>query len=315
MARQSALTVMDRFAKVSTYYVNDCTVEDVLKRWAVQFDGRFAAVFEDAADVPAALVEAMRYTALAGGKRLRPYLVTRCCVLCGGSDEDAAPAAAAVECVHTFSLVHDDLPAMDDDDFRRGLPAAHKQFGEATAILAGDALLTLAFELIAEHTPDPARSAVMVLELARGTGWRGMIGGQAVDILGEGQGPSRETAHSIHDRKTAALFETSCKLGGLAAGAGQSVVETLGRYGRRLGHAFQIADDLLDVTATAEQMGKRVGKDSGAGKHTYPAAVGIDASRKAAQESADAAVASLADFGPEADDLRALAGFVIQRQH
>ncbi len=294
----------------------DCnSISDLLKRWAADFDGKFAALLESAEEAPPELVEAMRYSALAPGKRLRPYLVWRWCESAGGTAAQALPPAAAVECVHAFSLIHDDLPAMDDDDLRRGRPACHKQFGEAMAILAGDALLALAFEIIARHTPDPARASAMIGELACGAGWAGMIGGQAADVIGEVQPATRDRAEYVHRRKTARLFEAACKLGALAAGGDAVWVQAAGRYGRSLGSAFQIADDLLDVTATAEQMGKGIGKDSGAGKQTFPAAVGIEASRQAAGEAAEQAIASLDALPDAPDDLAVLARFVVDRQH
>ncbi len=294
----------------------DCgQVKDSLKRWSADFDAKFASVLIPAGDAPAELVEAMRYAALAGGKRLRPYFVTRCCVLSGGCPEAAFHAAVAVECVHTFSLVHDDLPSMDDDDLRRGQPTVHRKFGEAMAVLAGDALLTLAFELVVRDLPDAAWASDMVGELARGVGWSGMIGGQVIDILGEDKASSVDLVRSIHAMKTAALFETSCRLGALAGGADASVLSALSRYGRCLGSSFQAADDILDVTATASQMGKKVGKDATAGKQSLPRAVGIEESRKVARRLADEAVCALDLFGREADDLRALAKFVVQRQH
>ena len=291
------------------------SIAETLKRWAADFEPKFAALLEPAEDVPPELVEAVYYSALADGKRLRPFLVTRCCQINGGSAEDALPAAAAIECVHAFSLIHDDLPAMDDDDFRRGQPTNHKKFGEATAILAGDALLALSFELIARNVADSHRASVVVLELARGAGWAGMIGGQVADVLSESKAPSRRLAEYIHVRKTARLFEAGCRMGAVIAGADQPAVDAVGQYGCLLGQAFQIADDLLDMTSTTKQMGKRVGKDARAGKQTFPAAVGIAESRGAAQEAAEAAVATLARFGEDAGDLRALATFVIQRQH
>ncbi len=290
-------------------------ITDTLARWADEFEPKLANLLTPTDETPAELVDAMRYAALGGGKRLRPFLVTRCCEILGGSDTDALPAAAAIECVHVFSLVHDDLPAMDDDDLRRGRPTCHKKFNEWLAILAGDGLLTYAFELITTHVPDPARAASIVRELAVRTGWSGMIGGQVADIRGENEQPTRERAEYVHVRKTAALFVGACRMGAIAAGASADKVEQIGRFGLHLGCAFQIADDLLDVTATADEMGKETGKDASAGKQSFPAAIGVDASRQAAQEQVDLALACLDDFGPEADDLRQLAMFVVRRRH
>jgi geranylgeranyl diphosphate synthase type II len=287
---------------------------DFLRTFAAEFDGRFDAYLK-VADVPAQLREAVRYSALAPGKRIRPYLVVRCCELVGGRRDDAWPAAAAIECVHAFSLVHDDLPAMDDDDLRRGRPTTHKQFNEALAILAGDALLALAFELLVRHTPDRTRVGEMVLELARRTGWTGMIGGQAADVLGQGTPPSEDLVKYIHGRKTASLFEAACRLGAMAGEGRADAVAALGRFGRHLGQAFQIADDLLDVTATSAELGKRAGKDVSAGKQTYPRCVGVEASRAMAAEEVQAAVAELSPFGPSANDLRALAEYAVSRNY
>lgn len=289
-------------------------ITETLAKWAEGFESKLAQLLNPTDEAPTELVEAMRYAALGGGKRLRPFLVTRCCELCGGSADDALPAAAAIECVHVFSLVHDDLPAMDDDDLRRGRPTCHKKFSEWLAILAGDGLLTYAFELISTHVKDPARATAIVRELATRTGWSGMIGGQVADIQGENQPPTRERAEYVHIRKTAALFVGACRMGALSAGASADRVAKMGDFGLHLGCAFQIADDLLDVTATADELGKQTGKDASAGKQSFPAAIGVDASRQAAQEQADRALAVLSDFGPEADDLRQLAMFVVSRR-
>ena len=284
-----------------------------LQTFAALFDVKLSEYVRSGTQVPGDLLAAVRYSALAPGKRIRPYLVVRCCELAGGSREDAWAVAAAVECVHTFSLVHDDLPAMDDDDLRRGRPTTHKQFGEAVAILAGDALVVLAFELLAHHAADRRLAGEMVLELAERTGWAGMIGGQAADIAGQSQGPSLERTQFIHERKTAALFEAACRLGAMAGRALPDAVTTLGGFGRCLGRAFQIADDLLDVISTAEKSGKAVGKDVAAGKQTYPRCVGVERSRAAANTAAAAAVAELERFGAAADDLRELARYVASR--
>ena len=265
--------------------------------------------------MPPLLLEAVRYSALAPGKRLRPYLVVRCCELVGGERDRAWPVAAAVEFVHTFSLIHDDLPAMDDDDLRRGLPTCHKKFGEAAAILAGDALVVFAFELLGRQVEDRRLAAEAVGQLARAAGWSGMIGGQTADLTGEKKEPELELTQYIHERKTAALFEGACRLGALAGGATPADVARLGRFGQMLGRAFQIADDLLDLTATQEAMGKNVGKDAAAGKQTFPQCVGMERSRLAARETADRAVAQLEPFGPAADDLRALAKYVVARNY
>lgn len=284
-----------------------------LSNFVAQFDRQLSDYLRPISEVPAELSEAVKYSVLAPGKRIRPYLVVRCCELAGGSKEDAWPAAAAVECVHAFSLVHDDLPAMDDDELRRGQPTTHKQFGEAMAILAGDALVVLAFEILARHVKDRRLAGEMVMELAERTGWAGMIGGQAADITGQSQAASLDRTQYIHERKTAVLFEGACRLGAMAGGGKADDVDTLGRFGMCLGLAFQIADDLLDVNSTAENLGKTVGKDANARKQTYPQCVEVEQSRAAAEAAVEEAVAALQRFGTAADDLRELADFAVSR--
>lgn len=284
-----------------------------LQSFADRFGERLSTMLTADGDAPERLIEAMRYSLLSPGKRLRPFLVVESCALCGGDFDDAFAAAAAVEMVHAFSLIHDDLPSMDDDELRRGQPTNHKKFGEAVAILAGDALLTLAFEVVVAESADPRIGGRLALELARGTGWCGIIGGQAADILGEGHPASQATVEYIHRRKTAALFECSMRMGAISAGAADDAVSALGTYGRDMGLAFQIADDLLDVSSTRSRMGKAVGKDANRAKQTFPACVGIDASRKAADELVERACASLDMFGDKAETLRQLAGFAVSR--
>lgn len=293
----------------------DSSTAKNLRDFAAEFDRRFAEYLPSADDGPAELVEAMRYSALAPGKRIRPCLVVTCCDVVGGNRSNAWPAAAAVECVHAFSLVHDDLPAMDDDDLRRGQPTTHKKFGEAVAILAGDALAILAFELIAGHVEDPRVSGQMALELARAAGVAGMTGGQAADIAGETEAPSLERTLYIHEHKTASLFVAACRLGAFAGAADDDAIEALGRFGLHLGRAFQIADDLLDVTASVEKLGKAVRKDVSAGKQTYPGCVGTERSRRAADEAIAAAVGELARFDTAAEDLRSLAHYAAARNY
>lgn len=298
----------------ATSTTKPASISERLARWAADFESVLDDMLTPPGAVPAVLAEAVRYAVQGGGKRVRPFIVTRICELCGGSAAQAAPAAAALECVHAFSLVHDDLPAMDNDDLRRGRPTCHKAFGEAEAILAGDALLALAFELLATRIEDPRRSIAAVVELAKGCGWAGMIGGQTTDIRSEELPPSLALVDEIHRYKTARLFETAGRLGAISAGAGPLQLEAAAAFGAALGRAFQVADDLLDVTGTAEQVGKAVGKDAEAGKQTYPAAIGVEASRRAADEFMAQAVTALDVFGPSADDLRELARFVVQRK-
>ena len=259
---------------------------------------------------PERLVSAMRYSLFAGGKRIRPILVLAAAGAAGGKDKDALQPACAVELVHTYSLIHDDLPAMDDDDFRRGRPTCHKAFDEGTAILAGDALLTLAFDLLSgngENITDHARLR-MVQELARAAGWRGMVGGQQVDMDSEGSEPDLPLLEYIHTHKTGALIRCSVIMGGLAANADEVTLKALSSFGERIGLAFQVVDDILDVTATTEEMGKDQGSDAQRGKITYPGLFGLEGSRdralklvedaKAAVEGVDISgrLAEIADF-------------------
>ncbi len=292
------------------------TINNILQAFATEFDRRFDKLLTDGAeDSHSPLFEAMRYSALAPGKRIRPFLVVRCCELVGGDRGHAWSVAAAVECIHAFSLIHDDLPAMDDDDLRRGRPTCHRKFGEAIAILAGDALSALAFTLLSELKAEASLRVQLVQELALATGWSGMIGGQAADVVGQDQASSRELLSYIHARKTARLFEAACRMGAMCGAGNDKFVNQLAQFGHMLGQSFQIADDLLDVTSTQHELGKAVGKDGLAGKQTYPACFGLEESQKAAQRARDAALACLDSMGDEADDLRQLARFVVDRKH
>ncbi len=265
---------------------------------------------------PATLHEAMRYSVFAGGKRLRPILCLAAAEACGDDGERALPAACAVECVHTYSLIHDDLPCMDDDDLRRGKPTCHKVYGEAVAVLAGDALLTLAFELVAGSAPVRRhRPAEMVRELAVAAGSRHLVGGQVMDIEGEGSGLGPRELRFIHEGKTAALLTASLRLGGMAAGATPRQLQALGEFGQATGLAFQIIDDILDVTQTSEKLGKSAGKDEASDKATYPAVHGLDKSRREAERLTRAAVASLKPFGGRAARLEQLAAYLLQRDY
>jgi geranylgeranyl diphosphate synthase type II len=265
-------------------------------------------------DAPAKVVEAMEYSLMAGGKRLRPVLVLESAIACGGDVNPSALAAAgAIELIHTFSLVHDDLPAMDNDDLRRGRPTNHKVFGEAMAILAGDGMISLAFELIALDA-DAKVSAKLVAELARATGPQGMIGGQVLDMDGEQKSLLFEELRRLHRLKTGALLRASCRLGAIAAGGTEAQLAGLTEFGEHLGLAFQIVDDVLDVTSTAEQMGKATGKDAAKGKNTYPALLGLEGAQQEAHSQLEAALQSLRPLGASAEGLRALARFVVERQ-
>lgn len=267
---------------------------------------------------PATLHAAMRYSLFAGGKRLRPILCLAAAEACGGSAEAALPAAAAVECLHTYTLVHDDLPCMDDDDLRRGMPTCHVKFGEGVAVLAGDALLTIAFEILAQ-TPPSSRYSVgdYVAELAVASGSRHLIGGQVLDLEGEGSEVVLTPAQLrfVHESKTAALLAASVRLGAMTANATPARLEAVTAYGRSLGLAFQVIDDILDVTSTAEKLGKSAGKDEATAKSTYPALFGLERSRKEAARLTRRAHAALEPLGKKAGRLREIADYLLDRDY
>ncbi|HEY3329075.1 MAG TPA: farnesyl diphosphate synthase [Capsulimonadaceae bacterium] len=265
---------------------------------------------------PSTLHEAMRYSIFCGGKRLRPLLVIAGAEVGGATAEDVMPVACAVECIHTFSLIHDDLPAIDNDDLRRGQATNHKVYGEAVAILAGDALLAVAFELIARcratATADATLDAITLIAAASGT--FGMVGGQVADIESEGLSDiDIRAVESIHVRKTGALLSASLLAGARLANVTGERYEALAEYGRQIGLAFQITDDLLDIEGDAERLGKPIGSDIKNDKATYPKVLGIDRSWQVARDAVGAAIAALASFGPEAEPLRALARFMVER--
>ncbi len=263
---------------------------------------------------PATIHKAMRYSLFAGGKRMRPALCLAAAAACGGRDADAMPLACAVECIHTYSLIHDDLPAMDDDDFRRGKPTNHKVFGEGIAVLAGDALLTQAFEIVAKSKGWPRYShQKLVLELAAASGSLQLIAGQVADLEGEGKKTSAEQLKYIHERKTSALLCCSVRLGGMSANCTPAQLAALTKFGYNVGLAFQIIDDILDVTQTSEQLGKTAGKDTKAQKATYPSIVGMEKSQKLAAELTGRAFASLKIFGKRGAALEALADYLLRR--
>jgi geranylgeranyl diphosphate synthase type II len=340
-------------------------------------NGALARYVGQVADCPPRLQEAMAYSLLAGGKRLRPVLVMLACEACGGDPERALPAACAIEMIHTYSLIHDDLPAMDDDDLRRGRPTNHVMFGEALAILAGDALLTLAFEVLARDVQPPAIAAACCADLARASGRIGMVGGQVADLEAEGRDlspldsgkgnevggkgrtsldPPREPTsaslaphpqalspaggegscgvapqprplspcagegsleqlESIHRRKTGALLTCALTLGGRIAQADAATLDVLGKYGRCLGLAFQIADDVLDIRGDSQTMGKAVRKDAGLGKLTYPGLLGEEESLRRARQLVADACRWIAPLGSRGERLEALAQFVVERDH
>jgi farnesyl diphosphate synthase len=263
------------------------------------------------------IYEAMRYTTLGGGKRLRPFLVLQSSRLFDVAEKSALRAGAALELIHCYSLVHDDLPAMDDDDLRRGKPTVHKQFDEATAILAGDGLLTLAFEVLADdrtHADADVR-AKLVLGLAQASGVRGMVGGQMIDLQAESRTLNLEEITQLQRLKTGALIRFGCEAGAILGNASDETQAALTNYAQDLGLAFQIADDLLDVEGSVEETGKAVGKDADAGKETFVSLLGIDGARQRANELVDQAVSHLAGFDERADLLRLTARFVVDRNH
>ncbi len=284
-------------------------LQTYLKRQADDVNRALEALLPAANERPVRLHEAMRYSVFAGGKRLRPILCIASCEACGGTVEQALRAACALELLHTYTLIHDDLPAMDDDTLRRGRPTCHIAFDEATAILAGDALLTLAFEVLADI---PNIGSSLALELARATGSRGVIGGQMEDIDAEGKTPDVNLVEYIHRNKTAALIHTSCVMGGICAEADGQTLEKLARYGENAGLAFQLADDLLDESSTVEKLGKDIGSDKARGKMTWPAVHGIEKTVADAKQMESRAVAALKGLKDPAR-LEQLAGFIVRR--
>lgn len=275
-----------------------------------------AQYVQQGSNCPPRLQEAMAYSLLADGKRLRPVLVLLACEACGGEIAAAMPAACALEMVHTYSLIHDDLPAMDDDDLRRGRPTNHVVFGEGMAILAGDALLTLAFEILARDVRPAAVAAACCADLARAAGAIGMVGGQVADLEAEAGGvASLEQLEGIHKRKTGQLLCSSLSLGARVAQADEATLSLLRGYGQCLGLAFQITDDLLDVRGSAEKLGKGVRKDAAHGKLTYPAFLGEAASERRAAELVAEACRLIGPLGERGRRLEALAHFVLERDH
>ena len=284
-----------------------------LNRYSDLIEAALRKATEFPPDCPAHLAEAIRYSLLAPGKRLRPRLVLMAAEACGAVVDSALPAAVAVEMIHAYSLVHDDLPAMDDDDLRRGRPTCHKQFDEATAILVGDALQARAFEVLATQIEPAERAARCCAELAVAAGPTALVGGQADDLAAEFRHIGLDRLQSIHRRKTGALFRASLRLGGIVADATDQQLQALTAFGESLGHAFQIVDDLLDVGGEEKNVGKRLGKDGQRGKVTYPALLGIEESRRRAEQLIAQACQELALFGPSAAPLRELAEYVGNR--
>ncbi len=281
----------------------------------VLVDAALGRLLPTADERPGKLHEAMRYSVLAPGKRLRPLLMIASAEAVGGRAEEVLTAACGLECIHAFSLIHDDLPCMDNDDYRRGRLTSHRVFGDAMALLCGDALLALAFELVcrtAEHVPYERVVAALQL-VAQATGTFGMVGGQVVDMESEGQDVDEATLTFIHSRKTGALITAAVVSGALLANGSAEAVSDLRRYGRHVGLAFQIADDILDIVGDEAKLGKPVGSDAKSEKATYPRLMGLDASRRRAAQEVAEAEAALAGFGPEADPLRAMAAYIVER--
>lgn len=280
-------------------------------------DTSLERIFPAVAGLQKRVIEAARYSLFAGGKRIRPILCLAAADVAGGPLEPVIPAACALEMIHTYSLIHDDLPAMDDDDFRRGVPTNHKVYGEATAILAGDALLTEAFECLAagiEEGVKPERVVEVVRIAVKAAGYRGMIGGQVIDLECENQKVSLATVEYMHIHKTGALLSASLEIGAILGGGDPSLVKQMKNYGHHLGLAFQITDDLLDVEGDAAEMGKKPGSDVAKKKMTYPALLGTSQSREAAGEHVDQALEALRSFGDSAEPLRAIARYLLVRR-
>ncbi|HOK65426.1 MAG TPA: polyprenyl synthetase family protein [Anaerohalosphaeraceae bacterium] len=295
--------------------VSEIPFSEELTACAEATDRTLRRLLDGQKDIPSRLKEAMIYTVLSPGKRIRAALVQWCCrVVSGQVNENALNTAAAVEMVHTYSLIHDDLPAMDDDDFRRSRPSCHKQFDEATAILAGDALLTFAFEVLAAEITPPQTAVQMVRILAEAAGPAGMIAGQIKDLQSQGVEGTLSELQSIHICKTGRMFAASAELGAVAGRASEKHQKALARFGLDIGLGFQIADDLLDVSATSEQLGKTAGKDSRQKKLTYPSLVGIEKARQIAEQITQRALEDLSCFGSEADILRRLAVELLNRK-
>ena len=287
---------------------------EALRRLAPVIDERLEALLPASVGPLERLHAAMRYAAIAPGKRVRPVLCLLSAEAVGGEKLDALDGACAVELIHAFSLVHDDLPAIDNDDLRRGRPTCHVQFGEAVAILAGDALFALAFEILSSLDAEAEKIVRAMRCLTRATGSDGLVGGETVDILSEGQAPTQDTVEFIHARKTGALIAAACEIGAILGDGSALQVKALRGFGAEVGMAFQIADDVLNETATSEQLGKAAGSDRQRGKATLPAVLGLDAAKQASLEAAQRGMAALKPLGPSGEALRGLARFFVERR-
>jgi len=288
-----------------------------LSKHAAHVEQALAEMLDARAKVtPKPLLEAMRYSLLAGGKRIRPALLLECYAACGGHNpSDAMPATLAIECIHTYSLIHDDLPCMDDDDLRRGSPTCHRQFDEATAVLAADALQALAFELIAKADMDAGLRCELIHALAIAAGCQGMVGGQVLDMQAEcsSEGMDMLAVERIHLHKTGALLRWSCEAGAMLAAADATKREACSRYGKSVGLLFQIADDILDVTASSDALGKSAGKDAEQNKATYVSVLGLQRARELAEDMQALAVAACEPMGQNGDHLQALVHYIQER--
>lgn len=295
--------------------VSTDTFLEIAERLRPEVDAALARLTEFDDDCPTRLRDAIRYSLLAPGKRLRPVLALLAAEACGSDRSNAIAPACAVEMIHAYSLIHDDLPAMDDDDLRRGRPTCHRQFDEATAILAGDALLTRAFEVLATEIPDANQSRRCLRELTHAAGASQLVGGQVDDLQFESLPGTAEDLAKIHRRKTGAMITVSLRLGGIVADADESLLDALTQYGDAVGLAFQITDDLLDVQGDEKSMGKRVGKDAGKGKMTFPGIWGIEESRRKAEQLIHQASDAATTLPCGGHALISLAHYVLERNH
>lgn len=285
------------------------------KRLVDGFLGEYVSTKKKQKDCPKRLSGAMSYSLMAGGKRIRPILAIAGYEAGGGRSGNIMPVASSLELVHTYSLIHDDLPAMDNDDFRRNKPTAHRVYGEAVAILAGDALLTDAFNIISNSGVSPGKLVRVIRELTKAAGPEGMVGGQTVDIILEGKKAKKKDIVYIHSHKTGALIRGSVRIGAIMAGASPAKLKALTEYGEKIGLAFQIIDDILDIICTKEEMGKSTGSDDAKGKNTYPSTFGLKESEKIAERLVDDSVKALKGFDRKADPLREIAGYILLRRN
>jgi geranylgeranyl diphosphate synthase type II len=313
--RRIRLSITENLA--SSIYHRHVNLKSYLRSRQKEIDRALDRYLPKANTKPATLHKAMRYSLFAGGKRLRPILCLAAAEACRGKLGNALPLACALECIHTYSLVHDDLPSMDDDDFRRGRPTCHKVFGEGIAVLAGDALLTIAFETVARAKPTPRYDmSALLREISIAAGSQKLIAGQVADLEAEGRKASREQLRYIHENKTAAMLTSSVRLGAMSANADAKKLRAITGFGRRLGLAFQVIDDILDVTQTSEILGKSAGKDIAAKKATYPAVIGLEKSRAEARRLTRQAHDALLVFSSgQAEALHCLANYLLEREY